>query len=283
MKNVGPRLWDGLVLASNLGAGTKVVGLALSRYANFESGRDVRPGFPRLAADCSLSMRTVERAVGELINAGWLVRISAGSGGPNGGRAALYQLKLPTGVSGVADPQPPTEMSVVEGRPPTEMSETPDRSVGDPRLRCRPNHQDLAESSTTTAAYVPTDQLAVVVEETLPPEFRQHIGSVDLLPGLAELHNAGWTPDDLRAALPPGTWVGARGVGVVVKRLRWLAEKQPERRTSTRARAGPLPKCATCGAASGAPRSERQIYSDDGSTSLGPCPACRPNDARRTA
>lgn len=192
-------------------------------------------------------------------------------------------LKLPTGMAVVDREQFPTEVAGIEGQPPTDVSQTADSPVVDPRLTCRPTFQDPAEPATTTPPDDPTAHLALVVVESLPPELKQYIGSVDLVPSLTELHSAGWTPADLRLALPAGTWAGARGVGAVIKRIRYIAGKPPIRTAPTGRRPASLPECSTCGAASDAPRSERQIYAADGNTSLGPCPTCRPNDARRTA
>lgn len=286
MDSVGTTEWNGLVLKSAMPAGTKVVALTLSRYADHRSGRNARPGFPRLATDCNLSERTVQRAVGELAAGGWVVMVKRGSGGSGGGRAAVYALQVPkghpTGTAGISDNQLPTEMSGIDGRHPPKLAEIPDISVGDTRQGCLPTFHDPAGPSTTTTPPQPSMELAEVVVGTLPADLKRQIVSVDLSPALTDLLAAGWSIDDLRAALPPGTWAGARGVGVVVKRLQWLAASKPATRPATSRRSQKLlAECTTCGAQSGAPRAERQVTGPDNRT--GPCPDCRPNDARRTA
>lgn len=76
-----------LVNERDLSRPAKLVGLVCAlKYANWETLGDIRPGVPNLARDTSTSPRTVQRALNELVRAGYLEIAKRGSYG----RATLY-------------------------------------------------------------------------------------------------------------------------------------------------------------------------------------------------
>lgn len=295
---VGTREWEGQVLASSLKATTRLVALALSRYADFDSGTNARPGFQRLADDCGAGLRTVERAVQELTAAGYLILDSRGSGGPKGGRAAVYSLAVvprhpptqagidtdnslqhPPTEAGIETRYPPTQAGIGPRHPPVQ-TETPAYTGGLP-IKTSQVKPPPPEPLTTQQPADPAPALLDVVLESLrsAPAVLRTLGAGHF-PGVgAALAAAGWTAPTLRAALPPGTWSEARNVQLVHYRLKELAQTVPPVSTAG-TRAPLMPACTTCGARAGAPRAERMVQGERG---WSPCPGCRPADVRAAA
>ena len=89
------RQWRLHVLGlQQLSTGERVALLALQEFADFDTGRNARPGVQVLAEKTGLSTRTVDRALARGLSLG-LIRCAANSVGR---RAAVYEL-LPIGDS----------------------------------------------------------------------------------------------------------------------------------------------------------------------------------------
>jgi Helix-turn-helix domain len=79
--------WARALARSDLSSKAKHVAYVCAlHYMNWQTLGDCRPGVPRLAKDASLSARTVQRALNELVEAGWLAIGKRG----RSGRATLY-------------------------------------------------------------------------------------------------------------------------------------------------------------------------------------------------
>lgn len=85
--------WDRILRRCKLGHKVKLVAYTMAQYADADGSR-VRPGVPRLAAECEMGQSTIRRYVDELLRLGFLRRVSNG-GGP-AKLAALYQLTTPS-------------------------------------------------------------------------------------------------------------------------------------------------------------------------------------------
>lgn len=103
--------------------------LDLSRFADYRDGSRIRPGHGRVAAECRVSVKTVERAVALFVAAGWLeVEVPAAPG-----RAAEYHAQRPSWVSGVGPggalprnaPAKPTSLTGVAERPSPVSTQQP--------------------------------------------------------------------------------------------------------------------------------------------------------------
>lgn len=96
------RDWTRIVLGhADLTAAQKVVVIALSTYADFESGRRAFPGEQRLATDTGLGVRAVRYGLTAAVELGLIERTAL----PNrrGGRATTYALTMPA-FTGTAVP-----------------------------------------------------------------------------------------------------------------------------------------------------------------------------------
>jgi hypothetical protein len=117
----------------DLTATEKLVALALSRYMDFDNLGGAHPGHAALARLTSLTTRTIERTIAELVTKEWLMVAHRG-GSAKGGRrlASVYRGRLPT-----TDTVSPVEW----GRLPTQCRGTTDtvsaHPLKDPRRPSR--------------------------------------------------------------------------------------------------------------------------------------------------
>ncbi len=93
-------IWRTAIGGSTLTPTARHAALALSLYMN-DKGGSAFPGGTRLARDTGYSIRTIRKALGELVAAGWLVEVSRG-GSPAGGerKATEYRATVPTSAGG---------------------------------------------------------------------------------------------------------------------------------------------------------------------------------------
>ncbi|WP_155850377.1 helix-turn-helix domain-containing protein [Arthrobacter sp. Br18] len=79
---------------------TKYVGFVLARYATADTGRRIYPGRERLAAVIGKSVRTIDGALDELCDVGFLELVKKGGRGAGGrGFATEYRLTLPSDLT----------------------------------------------------------------------------------------------------------------------------------------------------------------------------------------
>lgn len=88
--------WERDLRASTLSIRTKGVAMIMASYAN-ANGASIRPGHTQLAADTSVSVATLKRALAELHAAGFIDTVARGRsyGRGGGGFASEYRLTLP--------------------------------------------------------------------------------------------------------------------------------------------------------------------------------------------
>ena len=99
--------------SQTLTSNARLVALVISlRYMDWNTLGDVRPGVPRLATDTSLSASSVQRALHELVEAGFFALSKKGGTG----RASLYRGTFPRAVKAKAGVEPmrmtPTEVEL---------------------------------------------------------------------------------------------------------------------------------------------------------------------------
>lgn len=136
------RFRDGLMCDAVLTPAAKVVGLGILAHLNRRSDK-AWPSRTRLAKTLHISMRTVVRAVPELVNGGWFVREIG-----TGKRSSRYEIN-PLRV--------PEESPICGG---TEArSELPDR----PRSRANLAPLEQAHSAGSGATLAPTDEADALV------------------------------------------------------------------------------------------------------------------------
>lgn len=87
-----PNEWLELISWLPLASTTKLVAYAIARYANYETGEDVRPGLCRLAHATGLSERAAGTHVTKLRDLGLLYERSHGSASGRRALASVYVL-----------------------------------------------------------------------------------------------------------------------------------------------------------------------------------------------
>lgn len=286
-------------------AAIKSFALAYATYANGDGG-SLYPSARRLAEDLGREERSVRQRLGDLRALGLVERVRGGN--RRQGAADEYRLTvpvegLPTRISSFL-----TTTAVVSNRNSTPGMETrSNRNSTSAMTEFKPELDDahtgtlaLSNRNSNSAHHVlPRDQppppepavaetsavnrLVEVVEISLQPHPHLQVGRAYLFDLTKRLHAGGWTPAALQARLGDHFWDDARGGGLVRRKLQDLAADGPPRvaESPDHRPAVVRPECDRCFAAEGAPLSERTIEYDNGS--VGPCPACRPESARRSA
>ena len=94
VRSVCPDQWTAALLASDMDSTAKFVGLVAARYADWQTGGNVRPGNERVQAATSMTKKTVLGGMARLRAAGWLNRTSKG-GGRSRQVADTHELTLP--------------------------------------------------------------------------------------------------------------------------------------------------------------------------------------------
>ncbi len=84
--------WEWSVVRSGLPSRARHVGLTMAIHSDSD-GTSIRPGVRRIAAETGLSQRTVDAALHDLRNEGYLARIKAGRW--RSGEADEYRLTIP--------------------------------------------------------------------------------------------------------------------------------------------------------------------------------------------
>ena len=140
-------------------------------YANAETG-ECRPGAKALADDCATTVRTIERALRELEEAGWLVRL----GGEAPGQMAAIRFSFPGERPTILTGERPTILTGDSDQRPTDLTPTPDNPDAPPRppYKEEPNlkHNGRPYSQGATRIYVERRPVArsMLVEFGSPQE-----------------------------------------------------------------------------------------------------------------
>ena len=127
------------------------------------NGQDARPGHARLAKDCGMSLRSVERSIASLCEKGWIQRDRPGrSRGRNGGGlAAVYSLRTPpalqaaTSDSDANDPPSGDESPANSSNHPPHQTES-SATVDGPPDHLTPNH---FPSECVASDHLPTEHM----------------------------------------------------------------------------------------------------------------------------
>jgi hypothetical protein len=91
--------WLKRLHGSDLPIRTEFVLRTIADYADAD-GRNAYPGEERLAADCRMSVRTIQRHIAILLETGWLVEESRGRKSNNGdARFSAYRLATPADLA----------------------------------------------------------------------------------------------------------------------------------------------------------------------------------------
>ena len=147
------RVWRLHVLGlQRLSVGERVALLTLQEFADFDTGRNARPGVQVLAAQTGLSTRTVDRALARGLSLR-LIRCTANSAGR---RAAVYELlPIPNSTTRVScqDPNSTTRVSCQDPNSTTPVSELHDTGVVPP-------YQDQTRKGLPQSGTSPDDALA---------------------------------------------------------------------------------------------------------------------------
>ena len=138
--------WQQAVLKADLNSYAKHVGLTLSTFAKADGSHYKSPSNKHLARCTSLDVRTVRKAVGDLLSAGLIAKVGSDRWG-----ATVWWLIIPEALAQAVDNTPP---------PPVE--EAP-RGVT-PRPRGGSSHDPLGGHPMTphpTDTYIATEQSAL--------------------------------------------------------------------------------------------------------------------------
>lgn len=73
----------------------KAIAFRAAAFADFDTGENMRPGAPLLAAECEVTVRTVEVVLRLLVDLGLLEVTRRGGGRGRSGAATVYRLTAP--------------------------------------------------------------------------------------------------------------------------------------------------------------------------------------------
>lgn len=100
--------WERIIRRCTLPGAVKLLAYTLAQYGD-QSGHDIRPGTPRLAAVCGMATRVVDRHLATLREVGLIERVS--NGGGRNRLAAVYRLTVPDDLLERLDLLPPDELT----------------------------------------------------------------------------------------------------------------------------------------------------------------------------
>jgi hypothetical protein len=128
-------------------------------YSNGD-GTNAHPGTERLARECGVTTRAVEKALAQLLDRGF-ISVQREGGGP--GKATVYRLSIPEQIFGVVGTETPNAGAenprTLAQEPRTLAHETPNARAEKPRTNLRatkpytkPSYQTISTKPGTSAA-----------------------------------------------------------------------------------------------------------------------------------
>ncbi|MGV0154952.1 hypothetical protein ACSW29_16620 [Rhodococcus sp. GB-02] len=178
--------WHREFLASDLGKTAKLVGVRVWDYASGDGG-GAHPGRSVLSEDLGISLSTVDRALRDCRDSGWLKRTNESNSHPSRAWADVYALTFPDRSSSVTTDQDINHSSPMTTVPADRSSNDRDRSSNEPLSvvtdddPTEPNQQNLLQeralpyvSNAGASAYERETEKAAQTKE--PPS---HANSID--------------------------------------------------------------------------------------------------------